>query len=144
MGKDAGVWAFQLPDDLKALIELREDIHHRTGKECMLWCLLELKKTTHRVTIHSFRVWKELGLAEAALCSPQVSWRFYRIGQISLAEIKNFLPITKCWNMDEPLCSQSSQLTPSFLSRSRAPRRNSRDTSSFSSSHCSTNCSNHL
>lgn len=34
--------------------------------------------------------------------------------------------------------------TPSFLSLSRAPCRNSRDTSSFSSSHCITNCSNHL
>lgn len=36
VGKDVGVWAFQLPDDLKALVELREDIHHRAGKECML------------------------------------------------------------------------------------------------------------
>lgn len=35
-------------------------------------------------------------------------------------------------------------LTPSFLSLSRAPCMNSMDTSSFSSSHCSTNCWNHL
>lgn len=34
--------------------------------------------------------------------------------------------------------------TPSFLSLSRAPCRKSKETSSFSSSHCITNCSNHL
>jgi hypothetical protein len=38
----------------------------------------------------------------------------------------------------------SSLLTPSFLSRSRAPCRKSRDTSSFSSSHWMTKGSNHL
>lgn len=36
VGKDVGVWAFQLPDDLKTLVELCEDIHHRAGKESML------------------------------------------------------------------------------------------------------------
>ncbi len=35
-------------------------------------------------------------------------------------------------------------LTPSFLSRSRAPCKKSRDTSSFSSNHWMTNGSNHL
>lgn len=34
--------------------------------------------------------------------------------------------------------------TPSFLSLSSAPCRKSKETSSFSSSHCITNCSNHL
>lgn len=34
--KDVGVWAFQFPDDLKALIELCEDIHHRAREECVL------------------------------------------------------------------------------------------------------------
>lgn len=37
-----------------------------------------------------------------------------------------------------------SFLTPSFLSRSKAPCRKSRDTSSFSSSHWMTKGSNHL
>lgn len=36
LGKDVGVRAFQLSDDLKALVELCEDVHHRAGKECML------------------------------------------------------------------------------------------------------------
>lgn len=36
VGKDVGVWAFQLSDDLKALVELCEDVHHRAGKECVL------------------------------------------------------------------------------------------------------------
>lgn len=36
VGKDVGVWAFQLPDDLKALVELCEDVHHRAGEECVL------------------------------------------------------------------------------------------------------------
>lgn len=36
VGKDVGVWAFQFPDDLKALIELCEDIHHRAREECVL------------------------------------------------------------------------------------------------------------
>lgn len=34
---------FQLPDDLKALVELREDVHHRTGEERVLRRLLELQ-----------------------------------------------------------------------------------------------------
>lgn len=42
------------------------------------------------------------------------------------------------------LCTQSDLHTPSFLSLSRAPCRKSKETSSFSSSHCITNCSNHL
>jgi hypothetical protein len=36
VSKDAEVWAFQFPDDLKALVELCEDIHHRAGKQRML------------------------------------------------------------------------------------------------------------
>lgn len=40
--------------------------------------------------------------------------------------------------------TQSDLHTPSFLSLSRAPCKNSKETSSFSSSHCITNCSNHL
>lgn len=51
-----------------------------------------------------------------------------------------------CVKDNRPLegnCTEK-HLTPSFLSLSRAPCMNSMDTSSFSSSHCSTNCWNHL
>lgn len=37
-----GIGALQLLDDLKALVELGEHIHHRAGEECVLRGLLEL------------------------------------------------------------------------------------------------------
>ena len=37
-----GVWAVQLLDDLKALVELREDVHHGAGEQSMLRGLQEL------------------------------------------------------------------------------------------------------
>lgn len=42
-GHDFGVGTFQFLDDLKALVELGEDVHHRTGKEGVLGRLLELE-----------------------------------------------------------------------------------------------------
>lgn len=41
-GHDFGVGTLQFFDDLKALVELGKDVHHRTGEESMLWRLLEL------------------------------------------------------------------------------------------------------
>lgn len=38
-----GVRAVQLLDNLKALIELSEDVHHRAGEQSMLRCLLKLQ-----------------------------------------------------------------------------------------------------
>lgn len=42
MSHDLGVRTVQFFDDLKALVELGEDVHHRARKESMLRCLLEL------------------------------------------------------------------------------------------------------
>lgn len=39
---DLGVRTLQLADDLKALVELREDIHHGAGEQSMLRSHLEL------------------------------------------------------------------------------------------------------
>lgn len=44
LGHDVRVRAFQFPDDLKALVELGEDVHHRAGEQSMLRCLLELRQ----------------------------------------------------------------------------------------------------
>lgn len=38
-----GVRAVQFVDNLKALIELSEDVHHRAGEQSMLRCLLKLQ-----------------------------------------------------------------------------------------------------
>lgn len=38
-----GVGTVQLLDDLKALVELREDVHHRAGEESVLRRRLELQ-----------------------------------------------------------------------------------------------------
>lgn len=35
VANDLGVWTLQFADDFKALIELREHIHHRAGEQCM-------------------------------------------------------------------------------------------------------------
>lgn len=35
-GHDFGVGTLQFLDDLKALVELGEDVHHRTGEESVL------------------------------------------------------------------------------------------------------------
>ena len=43
MRHDTGVRTFQFLDDLKALVELGEDIHHRTREESMLRRLQELE-----------------------------------------------------------------------------------------------------
>ncbi len=43
LSHDVGVGAFQFPDDLKALIELGEDVNNRAGEQSMLGGLLELK-----------------------------------------------------------------------------------------------------
>lgn len=42
LSHDVGVGAFQLLDDLKALVELREDVHHGAGEQGVLRRLLEL------------------------------------------------------------------------------------------------------
>ena len=42
MSHDLGVRTVQFLDDLKALVELGEDVHHRAGEKSMLRCLLEL------------------------------------------------------------------------------------------------------
>lgn len=44
LGCDLGVGALQLPDDLEALVELREDVDHGAGEEGVLGCLLELRR----------------------------------------------------------------------------------------------------
>lgn len=36
------VWTLQLLDDLETLVQLGKHVHHRTGKESVLWRLLEL------------------------------------------------------------------------------------------------------
>ena len=43
VGHHGGVGAVQLPDDLKALVELSEDVHHRAGEQGVLGRLLELQ-----------------------------------------------------------------------------------------------------
>lgn len=43
------VGAVQLPDDLKALVELREDVHHRAGEEGVFRRLLELHTTSQSI-----------------------------------------------------------------------------------------------
>lgn len=40
---DLRIGTFQFADDFKALIELREYVHHRTGEQGVLWCDLELE-----------------------------------------------------------------------------------------------------
>lgn len=42
-GHDLGVGALQLLNNLKALVELREHVHHGAGEQGVLRCLLELK-----------------------------------------------------------------------------------------------------
>ena len=37
------VGTLQFADDFKALIELREHVHHRAGEQSVLWCDLELE-----------------------------------------------------------------------------------------------------
>ena len=41
VGLHHGVWAFELPDDVKALIELREHVHNGGGEEGVFGRLLE-------------------------------------------------------------------------------------------------------
>lgn len=43
-GHDFGIRAFQLLNNLKALVELREHIHHGAGEQSVLRCLLKLRK----------------------------------------------------------------------------------------------------
>ena len=43
MGHHSGVGAVQLLDDLKALVELSEDVYHRAGEQSVLRRLLELQ-----------------------------------------------------------------------------------------------------
>jgi len=42
VSKSLRVRTLQLLNDLKALVQLREHIHHRAREESMFWCLLEL------------------------------------------------------------------------------------------------------
>lgn len=51
MGHDHGVWTLQLLDDLKALVELREDVHHGAGEERVLRGLLELSRRRRKIII---------------------------------------------------------------------------------------------
>lgn len=44
VGHHRGVRAVQFLDNLKALVELSEDVHHRAGEQSMLRRLLELHK----------------------------------------------------------------------------------------------------
>lgn len=43
LGHDLRIWTLQLPDDLKTLVELREDVDHGAGEEGVLGRLLELE-----------------------------------------------------------------------------------------------------
>lgn len=43
MGHHGGVGAVQFLDDLEALVELSEDVHHRAGEQSVLRRLLELQ-----------------------------------------------------------------------------------------------------
>lgn len=43
LGHDLWVRTLQLPDDLEALVELREDVDHGAGEEGVLRRLLELE-----------------------------------------------------------------------------------------------------
>lgn len=43
LGHDLGIGTLQLPDDLKTLVELREDVDHGAGEEGVLGRLLELE-----------------------------------------------------------------------------------------------------
>lgn len=44
MSHDTGVGAFQFLDDLEALVELGEDVHHGAGEQSVLRRLLELNQ----------------------------------------------------------------------------------------------------
>lgn len=44
LSQDVWVGTLQLPDDLKALVELGEDVHHGAGEQRVLRCLLELRQ----------------------------------------------------------------------------------------------------
>lgn len=48
MSHNLWIWALQLLDDFKALVELGEDVDHRAGEEGVLRCLLELGRGKRR------------------------------------------------------------------------------------------------
>lgn len=100
------VGALEFLDDLKALVELGEDVHHGAGEERVLRRLLEL-------------------------CGGGEIGGHWGEGSRPHEHTAGSHPV--------PI-----DLTPSFLSRSSAPCRKSRDTSSFSSNHWITKGSNHL
>lgn len=112
-----GVGALQLLDDLKALVELGENVHHGAGEEGVLRGLLEL--------------WEGHEVSAA------------RVGDI-WAPVRTKWPSRDKQGSRPPHCAPRPVHTPSFLSLSSAPCRKSRDTSSFSSSHWMTKGSNQL
>lgn len=57
MSNNDGVWALELLNDLKALIELGEDIHHWAREQSMLGCLLELKQK-YKESLSNGKIWK--------------------------------------------------------------------------------------
>lgn len=56
LGHDEGVGTLQLLDDLKALVELREDVDHGAGEESVLGRLLELRpsRVVTRENTHNY------------------------------------------------------------------------------------------
>lgn len=44
VANDLRVGTLQFADDFKALIELREHVHHGAGEQSVLWCDLELER----------------------------------------------------------------------------------------------------
>lgn len=53
---DVRVGTFQFLDDLKALVELSEDVHHRAGEQSVLRRLLELQVEGRQGKLQNFRL----------------------------------------------------------------------------------------
>lgn len=128
MAHDLGVRTLQLFDDLEALVKLGEDVHHGAGEQGMLRCLLELQEGTGWTTASTpGRSGPRDGGGLAGGCPEEGTHK---------QDMDN--------GHHQPRATTQCLLTPSFLSRSSAPCRKSRDTSSFSSNHWMTKGSNHL
>lgn len=55
LGQDAGVGTLQFPDDLKALVELGEDVDHGAGEQSVLRRLLELTHERRVIIVSNHR-----------------------------------------------------------------------------------------
>lgn len=59
LSHDVWVRALQFPDDLKALIELGEDVDHGAGEQSVLRCLLELPRVDEEedgAALHHYQI----------------------------------------------------------------------------------------